>query len=428
MDTQLDHLARALWGVWLSFSPYLSLGALLAGLIHVALPRGFVASYLSGQGGVWRAVLFGVPLPLCSCGVIPVGLGLKRDGASDGAAMGFLISTPQTGVDSILVSGVALGWPFAFAKVLAAIVTGLMGGTLIDLGRSEELDEAQRAALVSMSGAHADDETGSALKRLMNHALSVVEPIWGWVLIGVLASALIEVYLPPASLSTLSAYGALGAMGLSLGLSLPLYVCATSSVPIAAALVAKGLPVGAALVFLMAGPATNLATIGAISKALGRRFLLIYLSTITLGAILFGLAFEAFWSAETPQLMAHEHHSPLWQRLIAWATLGLFVWLMIERLARAWRARVILGGASEREGAITFGLTGVSCGGCVRKIERTLGERAEISGVSVSRDPDEVTITGKISKQLARELLEGAGFGVIERSKEPERSCCHHEA
>ena len=116
----------------MELAPWLLLGTLIAALLHGLLPQNFVQRHLQGKGGVAKAVLLGVPLPLCSCGVIPAGLGLKKDGASDGASVGFLISTPQTGVDSILVSASFLGWPFALFKVVSATVTGIVGGYLAD--------------------------------------------------------------------------------------------------------------------------------------------------------------------------------------------------------------------------------------------------------------------------------------------------------
>ena len=132
----------AIWNILLELAPWLLLGAVVAGALHVILPANWMQRHLTGRGGVLKAVLVGIPLPLCSCGVIPVGLGLKRDGASNGAAVGFLISTPQTGVDSILVSASFLGWPFALFKVFAALVTGLIGGTLADAVSTEPATEA----------------------------------------------------------------------------------------------------------------------------------------------------------------------------------------------------------------------------------------------------------------------------------------------
>ena len=121
-------MIEAMWQVWLQLAPWLLLGAAAAGLLHVALPRDFTRRQFRGVPGVVKAVALGVPLPLCSCGVIPAGLGLKKDGASDGATVGFLISTPQTGVDSILVSASFLGWPFTIYKALSALAMGLFGG------------------------------------------------------------------------------------------------------------------------------------------------------------------------------------------------------------------------------------------------------------------------------------------------------------
>ena len=121
MDT-LSLLLHNFWMVMVDLAPWLLLGAAMSGLLHIALPAGFVKRQLSGPSGVLKAVALGIPMPLCSCGVIPTGIGLQRDGASNGAAIGFITATPQTGVDSILVSASFLGWPFALSKVFAALI------------------------------------------------------------------------------------------------------------------------------------------------------------------------------------------------------------------------------------------------------------------------------------------------------------------
>ena len=118
------------WTILCQLAPWLLLGMLLSGLLHVFLPAGFVRRKFHGFGGVIKSVLLGVPLPLCSCGVVPAGIGLKNQGASNGAAVGFLISTPQTGVDSILVSASFFGWPFAIFKMATAAITGVLGGVV----------------------------------------------------------------------------------------------------------------------------------------------------------------------------------------------------------------------------------------------------------------------------------------------------------
>ncbi|MCA9710868.1 MAG: permease, partial [Myxococcales bacterium] len=253
-------LLHAMGSVMLALAPWLLLGAAVAGLLHVLLPEGFVHRHFAGRGGVVKAVALGVPLPLCSCGVIPAGLGLRRDGASPGASVGFLISTPQTGVDSMLVSASFLGWPFALLKVGAAVVTGVVGGWLTDAVHAQP----EATAPGGSSGAAAMDRS---LRGAVAHGLDVLRTIWRWVLVGVVASAAIEVLVPPRVFAMLTGAGEVWALLTVLALSLPLYVCATASVPIAAALVAGGFPPGAALVFLMAGPATNVATLGAVYRA-----------------------------------------------------------------------------------------------------------------------------------------------------------------
>jgi len=149
MSTLFSELMDRILAVWVSLAPFLFLGAALAGIIHVILPSDFIRNALSGRRGIWRAVLIGVPLPLCSCGVIPAGLGLRRDGASEGATVGFLISTPQTGVDSVLVSASLLGLPFAIYKVVAAAITGLIGGLITDLfDRSGESNSGVKPGVI----------------------------------------------------------------------------------------------------------------------------------------------------------------------------------------------------------------------------------------------------------------------------------------
>jgi len=193
----------AMWHVVLQLAPWILLGTLIAGLLHVLLPRGLVRRELRGPGGVLKAVALGVPLPLCSCGVIPTGIGLKKDGASDGASIGFLISTPQTGVDSILVSASFLGWPFALFKVLSAAVTGIVVGLLVDGLSSDRDDETATEAV--------DDAPAGqgAARRMLDHGLDIIRSIWPWLVVGIVASAAIKTFVPPDFLEGIGDLGIL---------------------------------------------------------------------------------------------------------------------------------------------------------------------------------------------------------------------------
>jgi len=398
-------MLHAMWGILLALAPWMLVGMGIAGLLHVALPRGLVRRRLGGGRGVPLAVALGVPLPLCSCGVIPAALGLKRDGASDGATVGFLISTPQTGVDSILVSASFLGWPFALFKVVSAAVTGLVGGWATDLAGSRSTEDAT-------AGAPRDDGGPRGWRDGLDHALMILRSIWIWIVVGVAASALIEVFVPRGFFAGLAAYGLAVPALAALAVSLPLYVCATASVPIAAALVANGMPAGAALVFLMAGPATNVATIGAIHRALGRRALAIYLATIVAGSVTAALLFDFVVDAG-PAVATHLHESHgIGATLGAIVLLALIAWFAaddLRSLLRRGRASLASDGP-----ALELPVAGMSCQGCVAKLERALLEEDGVVSAVVTLEPARAVVRGSAEAERVRRAVERAGFRVAE--------------
>lgn len=392
-------MAYATWNVLTQLAPWLLIGAAAAGLLHALLPAGLLRRQLRGRGGVGRAVLLGAPLPLCSCGVIPTGLGLKKQGAGDGATLGFLISTPQTGVDSVLVTAALLGWPLALFKVGVAVVTGLAGGLLAEAVLPSPAPET---LLPDASQATPRNRVRDAV----DHAIEMLRSIWLWIVVGVLLSAVLEAYLPAESLAGLSAYGGVAGMLIALVLSLPLYVCATASAPIAASLVASGLPAGAAIVFLMAGPATNLATIGAVYRVLGGRLLAVYLAVIIAGSVAGGLLFG--WLVGEPSVAGHthEHATPFWSTLSAAALLALFAWFAIDDSRRWWRRAPASGEAD----AIAVGVEGMTCQGCVAKLERVVGSDPAVESASVTLSPGRIVARGPIEPARLRELIRDAGF------------------
>ena len=317
----LEHL----WNVMRELSPWLLLGALIAGILHVLVPADFIKKHLGKKGWLSnvKAAFIGVPMPLCSCSVIPTGIGLKKDGASDGAAVSFLISTPQTGVDSITVAAGFLGWPFAIFKVISAFVMGVIGGQLVSwFGPQPQMTELSEpksccggkkpeTPVASCCGGETSKKP-SAWKRGFQFAIEdLLRVIWFWLFIGVLLSALLSTFINPGSLSDYAWASGVTAMLIMLVISLPLYVCATASVPIAASLIVAGLPTGAALVFLMAGPASNIATIGAIIKVFGKRITVLYLACVIIGSMLCGLAFDQIFAMSGYEA-AHVHEHTAW--------------------------------------------------------------------------------------------------------------------
>jgi uncharacterized protein len=335
--------------------------------------------------------------------VIPAGIGLKKDGASNGAAIGFLISTPQTGVDSILVSASFLGWPFALFKVLSAAVTGIVGGLLVDrfVGHGDESAEP------GPSACETDGRRG--LRAMLAHGIDIIRSIWHWLLIGVVVSAAIEVLVPDTVFATLSAWGSLSSALAALAISLPLYVCATASVPIAAALVAGGLPPGAALVFLMAGPATNVATIGAIYRRFGWATMSIYLATIVVGSILFAVAFDWLLTATPLEIPdCHEHGPTPWSIASALVLLALIAWFAADDLRRRWFHRPAAAGAELPE--LRVSVQGMNCNNCVTRLEKALRATEGIDWATVSLEPGEAVVRGCIDKQQVVRAIQAAGF------------------
>ncbi len=281
------------WNTLAEMSPYLLFGFLVAGVLSVFISQQLVERHLGGRGlwQVTKASLFGVPLPLCSCSVIPVAMSLRKHGASKGSAIAFLLSTPQTGVDSIFVTYSLLGPVFAVFRPVAAFLTGIVGGIFVN--NLDRDGPAQTAASSKCQDrcCHHDNKTGRLVRILKYAFVTLPRDIGRPMLIGLVAAAFISALVPDGYFAEKLGTGIL-AMIVMMLLGIPVYVCATASVPIAAALIIKGVTPGAALVFLMTGPATNAASFISIWKVLGRTTAVTYLATVAGSAIVCGLLLD----------------------------------------------------------------------------------------------------------------------------------------
>ncbi len=351
---------EAVWHILLELAPWLLLGMAIAGLLHVLLPIGFVRKHLGGGlwSGVFKAVAVGVPLPLCSCGVIPAALGLRRDGASKGATVGFLISTPQTGVDSILVSATFLGWPFALFKVGAALLSGMVGGVLTgylvkernSVNATVGVDDAvseqtlPKGSERGQGACHTEEErgqdarvTGRGVRELVRFGfIQLLGDVYRWLIVGVLVAAAITTFIPEGKLAEYAWLQGPWGLVVMLLIGMPMYVCAVASVPLASALVAAGLPAGAALVLLMAGPTTNVATMGAILRGLGKGALAVYMLTVAVMSVVLGWLFD-FVLTVRPGMGGHVHPLPEWINIGAAVVLLVMLGYFISRDVYRWR-------------------------------------------------------------------------------------------
>jgi len=283
------------WATVAEMSPYLLFGFFVAGVLSVLVSQSLVERHLGGRG-VWpllKASIFGVPLPLCSCGVIPVSMSLHKHGASKGATVAFLLSTPQTGVDSIFVTLSLLGPIFAVFRPVAALVTGIIGGTLVDVFESTKEAENSPSQKCTDECCSNDKKTGIIVRGLKYGFVTLPRDIGKAMLVGLIIAAFISALVPDGFFAEYLGTG-IFAIVVMMFLGIPVYVCATASVPVAAALIMKGLTPGAALVFLMTGPATNAASFFTIWKVLGRKTALIYLATVAGCALLGGILLDWF--------------------------------------------------------------------------------------------------------------------------------------
>jgi uncharacterized membrane protein YraQ (UPF0718 family) len=281
------------WGTAAEMSPYLLFGFFVAGILSVFVSQPLVERHLGGRG-VWplvKASIVGVPLPLCSCGVIPVSISLHKHGASKGATISFLLSTPQTGVDSIFVTLSLLGPVFAVFRPLAAFLTGIIGGTFVDTIDRKREDDTQAPKKCTDECCDTAATSHKITRGLKYGFITLPRDIGKAMLVGLVIAAVISALVPDGYFAEKLGTG-IFAMVVMMFLGIPVYVCATASVPVAAALILKGLTPGAALVFLMTGPATNAASFVTIWKVLGKVTAITYLATVAGCALLGGILLD----------------------------------------------------------------------------------------------------------------------------------------
>ena len=283
------------WATLAEMSPYLLFGFFVAGILSVVISPQVVERHLGGGGllPLVKASLFGVPLPLCSCGVIPVAMSLHKHGAGKGAAIAFLLSTPQTGVDSIFVTLSLLGPIFAIFRPLAAFITGIVGGVLVDIfDKDEKLEKVSQAEPPKDKCCVEHRSKGKKIVSGLKYGfITLPNDIGKAMLVGLLIAAAISALVPDGYFAEHLGTG-IFAMVVMMLLGIPVYVCATASVPVAAALILKGLTPGAAIVFLMTGPATNAASFVTIIKTMGYRAAIAYIVSVGVCALLSGIILD----------------------------------------------------------------------------------------------------------------------------------------
>ncbi|MBR8535490.1 permease [Carboxylicivirga sediminis] len=405
-------------------SPYLLLGFLFAGLLYAFIPKQRIEKYFNGHPfkSSVLASLFGIPLPLCSCGVIPTGAAFYKNGASKGGTVSFLISTPQTGVDSILATFSLMGLPFAIIRPMAALVTGISGGLITSVITA---NEPNSQTFHQSTTKH--KTISQKFKAVFQYGfVEFIQDISKWLIIGLVLAAIISALIPNNFFELLNMPPVLQMLMILL-VSVPLYICATGSIPLAAILILKGISPGAAFVLLMAGPATNAATITMIGKVMGKRSLLAYLGTIIFGALAFGMLIDYVLPLEwftqiANQHLGHQHGEGLswWQIASGIVLLLLIINGYYQKYKSSKPAETVTPVINQQTATqFTFApvtakviqVDGMTCNHCKANVESNLEKLDFIDSAKVNLANKTVTLEGgKIELDVVKELINSLGY------------------
>jgi len=385
--------------LFLEISPYLLLGFLFAGIIHTLLGESYIRKHFSRSGiaSTVKATVLGIPLPICSCGVIPIAESLKKEGASKSSVMSFLVSTPSSGIDSIMATYALLGPVYAVFRPLASLISGIVVGISTHFG-----DREKRTPPVPPRTVKRKKE----VREVFSYGFKVLPAeIAQWLLIGVVVGGLISALIPADFGSRYLTTPFLHYLVILL-ISVPLYVCATGSIPIAASLLMKGILPGAVLAFLIAGPATNTVTLSFVLKRLGKRTAVIYLISIVITSVLLGMAFDLIAGAVQTGNPAGHVHSENDTGLIPVASAIIMILLLLNSkfdLINVFRKN---GG----DGMEKIKVGDMSCNHCKMTIEKSLRGIEGIGNFSVRVDTKEVSYEGDAAVETVKESIRKAGF------------------
>lgn len=413
MEHYIINILETLLGILNEMSPYILLGFLCAGLLHAFVKHDFMAHHFSGNGfrQSFKAALLGVPLPLCSCGVLPTAISLRRNGASPAATTSFLIATPQTGVDSIAATYSLLGLGFAITRPVAAFISAVLGGTL--MGRLTKETAAQPSSATTRTPEPDLSLRERIIKTFRYGFIDMVGSVGKWLIIGLIIAALITVLVPDAFFIRFADYPILAMLAVVV-IAVPMYVCATGSIPIALSLMMKGLSPGTAFVFLMAGPAVNFASYALLSRTMGRRNTLIYIAIIASSAIITGcvidylLPFGWFLPRMTQgDCCAHHATSFSFSTICSIILILLMIYTHIIKPLTTKKEHITM--------AKEYRINGMACVHCKNRVEKELATLPGVTSVTVDLDKKTATVEGDVAESTIRDKVNSLGYEYIEQ-------------
>ena len=394
--------------LFVEIAPYLILGFIVSGLLYMFTSKEMITKNVGTPGfmSVLKASILGVPMPLCSCGVIPVSTSMYKRGATKGATLSFLISTPQTGVDSILLTLNQMGPQFAIIRPIVALITGVIGGMFGDL-----ISDNDYKSTANVKHKH---EPKSLLDGLKYSFITLPQDVIKPLIKGIIISGFISILLPNDFFASYNLTGITAMIIIAIA-SVPIYVCATASVPIAMMLISKGLEPGAAFVFLMAGPATNAATISVIINSLGKKIVYVYISVIFISSIIFGLLINAFLDPNSlPMNMHHGHsHNMIWNIFSQLSVSGMII-ITVYTLFSQFKGQSKNDISNLNQSVdLSIIIKGMTCNHCKETATEAINSCHGVEDASIDLESGEALINGtNLDEKEIIKSINSVGFSV----------------
>ncbi|MFH1063362.1 MAG: permease [Candidatus Omnitrophota bacterium] len=399
--------------LWIEMAPYLLFGMSMAGLLHIFLGKELITEHL-GKPGIWsviKATMLGVPLPVCSCGVIPIASSLEKEGAHKSSILAFLVSTPTTGIDSVFATYSLLGPLFALFRPLAAIISG------ITLGVADYIVEGKNIKQKEMpKHDHAQVHVIFKWKEFIKYSFyEIPQDIGLSLVIGIGIGAAISAFIPQSIFEKFFFFPVDFLVALLLGI--PLYVCSTGSIPVAVSLIQKGFSPGAGLVFLIAGPATNAVTLSFVHSKMGKVSFYLYLFNIIIVAALMGLLFNfltASGGIDTKLLNGAGQMLPIWIKAFS----GIVLFVLVANGFILQKSCKI-----NRKPDIVLSVPDIHCKQCAMTIKSALHKLEGVNNVFVDTHHKTVSIFGQPDEEKVIALIKNAGYNPKLSAHSGESSC-----
>jgi uncharacterized membrane protein YraQ (UPF0718 family)/copper chaperone CopZ len=420
----IDFLAQ-IWIVFVEMSPYLLLGISFVAILDLFISKSFITKQVgtNNLASIIKTAIFGIPLPLCSCGVVPTSVYLEKSGASKPSVVSFLISTPQTGIDSIVATYGMLGPVFAVFRPVAAFIMGIVGGIVTYFFQKNGKDAKTKKInlnLVEIPLENKGKNFWTKAKKSLRYAfIEFIDDISTQFLVGLIIAGAISFFLPNDFFASVFKGNEVVGMAVVILFAIPMYVCATASIPIAMSLMMKGFSPGIAYVFLVAGPVTNAASLSILSKVLGKKLLVVYVSTVIILAVLFGVLLNWIFSvtgidphSQMNHIHLHNHSAAfsIWDYIFALFFLILLLSSYYRKLYNKFKG-VKMSEAWKISGI--YKIEGMTCNHCVMNVEKAIRSVAGVENVEVNLSGGYAKIDGNFSVDDVKNAVETIGYKFV---------------